>query len=207
MDTNDAHYNRELENMSVLSHHDGIVQYISSEQIDEYSIIVMEYYSGGCLASFILDGFYKIDLVCPIVKDIFRTLSRIHNDGYIYCDLKPRNIMLDRRYNEVTVRPVLIDLGSVVKMGESVIEYTKGYANGLINQPASIALDMQCLCVVLFELCKFRIPVDEEELQEFLQQDDEFGWLCREIRRVDTLEKEKKLLDKLNTCENTTASS
>ena len=57
--------------------------------------------------------------VLSIIKFIAIALGILHKNGYIYCDLKPENIIYDKRKSRI----VLIDFDGAVKKA-AVVEYT-----------------------------------------------------------------------------------
>ncbi|MCG3109569.1 Serine/threonine-protein kinase ArnS [Metallosphaera sp. J1] len=96
-------------------------------------MIVMEYMAGGSVGKLVRDDalFYSDSwkrVVFLIISRISSGLIKIHEKGYVHCDVKPTNVLLDReppptageiyeRMRRREVNPKLADLGSAVKAG------------------------------------------------------------------------------------------
>jgi serine/threonine protein kinase len=113
-----------------------------------------------CLSDRIVDGGALDDNdIAGIARDLLNALKCLHEFGYVHCDVKPANIMLD-----ASASAVLIDLASSVREGEEVIEYSSPYSLGLHGGQASRSLDFRCLAVALLQCATGRLPRDLEEL-------------------------------------------
>ena len=76
-------------------HDDTIVSFISCGVHDKYVIIVMEYVSGGSLAT-VLETFgaIKLEPAKRFTRDILRGLHYLHGEGILHRDLKPGNVLM-----------------------------------------------------------------------------------------------------------------
>ncbi|KAL3634267.1 hypothetical protein CASFOL_021321 [Castilleja foliolosa] len=95
--------------------------------------ILMEYASGGCLADHIVPkkGMAEI-IVRRCTKSILMALVHIHRLGYIYCDVKPHNVLLNARGDAM-----LADFGSCLSVDDSKSSDFRGTV--LYSAPESIA--------------------------------------------------------------------
>ena len=84
-----------------------------------YNYIAMEYIQGTTL-KMLINQPIEPKTALSIIKFIAIALGILHKNGYIYCDLKPENIIYDKRKSRI----VLIDFGGAVKKGSCVVEYT-----------------------------------------------------------------------------------
>ena len=88
-----------------------------------YHYFTMEYIRGYNLKSALkntsMDIKTKLNLMCIVIQ----ILKQINEEGYVYTDLKHENIMVDGKNSQIR----LIDLGSVVEVGNSVKEFTPMY--------------------------------------------------------------------------------
>jgi serine/threonine-protein kinase len=94
-----------------------------SKQDKVYHYFTMEYIRGYNLKSVLksssMDIKTKLNLMCIVIQIV----KQINEEGYIYTDLKHENIMVDGKNSLIR----LIDLGSVVEVGNSVKEFTPMY--------------------------------------------------------------------------------
>jgi serine/threonine-protein kinase len=94
-----------------------------SKQDKVYHYFTMEYIRGYNLKSVLksssMDIKTKLNLMCIVIQIV----KQINEEGYIYTDLKHENIMVDGKNSLIR----LIDLGSVVAVGNSVKEFTPMY--------------------------------------------------------------------------------
>jgi serine/threonine-protein kinase len=94
-----------------------------SKQGKVYHYFTMEYIRGynlkSALKSSTMDIRTKLNLMCIVIQIV----KQINEEGFIYTDLKYENIMVDDKNSCIR----LIDLGSIVEVGNSVKEYTPMY--------------------------------------------------------------------------------
>lgn len=75
-------------------------------------------------------------------------LERLKACNLVHCDIKPENIMIQG----TTGKYVLIDLGSVICVGERVREFTPGYSLGESQGNGTSQFDINC-CLVTLTRC------------------------------------------------------
>lgn len=88
-----------------------------------FYFFIMEYIEGFTLKEAIKHRKLSLRDKVSIVRIISSMLKQINSEGYVYTDLKHENIMIDKRNGLIR----LIDLGSIVRMGDAVKEYTAMY--------------------------------------------------------------------------------
>lgn len=88
-----------------------IFSYVEHSGDDEhtYEYLVMEYVDGRTLAQVLGDGKpgLRLENVTTYGRSILSALEYLHGEGFLYCDLKPANVM------HAGTRVTLIDLGGV----------------------------------------------------------------------------------------------
>ncbi|NLM03930.1 MAG: protein kinase [Clostridiales bacterium] len=90
---------------------------------DIYYFIVLEYIDGYNLKDYIQKNKININIIIGIMIILMEGIDLFHRQGYIFADLKPENIMIDRKNKYIKI----IDLGGVVKKGSGIKEFTPAY--------------------------------------------------------------------------------
>lgn len=119
--------------------HPNIVDIINFQQHDGFGYIVMEYVGGQSLHQLRRQGPLPLRDTLKYGREILRAFSYLHEQGLIYCDLKPANAI------RVGKRLKLIDLGAVQRLGSptGTSWVTVGYhAPELDKRPASVTSDL-----------------------------------------------------------------
>lgn len=71
--------------------------------------ILMRYYSIGPLTRlFKTDRWNKTVIMC-VLLDLSKGIAGMHKEGFVHCDIKPDNILID--YRDGVLRAVITDLG------------------------------------------------------------------------------------------------
>ncbi len=165
--------------------------------------IIMEYMEGGDLRSVLVDQEYSAlrhsvkwpQVVAFVFSKLAKAVIEVHKEGYTHCDIKPSNILFNKklpRYGEdalnsllnFEVVPKLSDLGSSVKIGTPVMHYTPYYAHPLqrFGNKAETMFDVYSFTVSLYVSLTNNFPYPE--------------WLENEIEEaVKNPEKRKQALD------------
>ncbi|MDI6600280.1 MAG: AarF/UbiB family protein [Thermoanaerobacteraceae bacterium] len=91
--------------------------------------IILEYIEGKNLSEVIKARPVDLNTAISIVLLVTEIFIEFFKMGYIYTDLKPENLMLDLKNSALR----LIDLGSLVKIGGMVREYTPVYDRAFWN--------------------------------------------------------------------------
>jgi eukaryotic-like serine/threonine-protein kinase len=161
--------------------HPNIVQIFDFDTADGRPYIVMEYLKGPSLATYLRElhtrnrGLQPTQ-VARLLVTIATALDYAHEQGVIHRDIKPGNIILHNKTNEVSLRqpltertePILTDFGLV-----RIVQATTQTASGAISgTPAYMSpeqaqglrvdhrSDIYSLGVVLYEMVAGHIPFD-----------------------------------------------
>ncbi|MFH1422159.1 MAG: protein kinase [Planctomycetota bacterium] len=111
---------REEARLTASLSHPNIVHLYNIEQIDDYNFIVMEFVDGPTLQD-IMDERRKLsqDEIINYAKGIASALDHAHEADVLHRDVKPTNIMIDRKGNVK-----LTDFGIARKMKDQVLRLT-----------------------------------------------------------------------------------
>lgn len=119
--------------------HPNIVKIFNFQRSAGLGYIVMEYVGGQSLHELRRQGPLPLREALMYGREILHAFGYLHENGLVYCDLKPANVI------RVGRRLKLIDLGAVQPFGSPVGSswVTVGYhAPELETQPSSIASDL-----------------------------------------------------------------
>ena len=90
---------------------------------DKYYFVVMDYIEGLNLKYLMKNREIDISNIIGIGIIVLNILRKIYEIGYVYCDIKLENILLDMERNKI----VLIDYGGVIEKENNIREYTPVY--------------------------------------------------------------------------------
>ncbi|WP_327102556.1 tetratricopeptide repeat protein [Nonomuraea glycinis] len=124
--------------LTTVDHH-NIVKIFNFQRSAGLGYIVMEYVGGQSLHELRRQGPLPLRETLMYGREILRALAYLHEQGLVYCDLKPANVI------RVGKRLMLIDLGAVQRIGSppGTSWVTLGYhAPELDTQPSSISSDL-----------------------------------------------------------------
>ncbi|BFH73862.1 protein kinase [Sulfurisphaera javensis] len=191
----------EIAKMQEISKGSKYLVKISASFVDEnfsdyYSsppAVVMEYMEGGDLREILVNSEYSTlrhsskwpQIVSVIFSKIAEAAIHIHKNGYVHCDIKPSNILFNKKipkYGEEALEallnediiPKISDLGSAVRVGIPVIHYTPYYAHPMqrFGSKAEYNFDVYSFTVSLYVTLTNNFPFSE--------------WLEREIEEAVT---------------------
>jgi hypothetical protein len=135
--------------------------------------IVMELMKGGAAKGLLEDPSYDSlyyserwgSIVMLIGFMIATGLETIHNAGFVHLDVKPQNILFNLKppatgqemrdqMKSGTLVPKLADLGSVVRTGGKVGQFTSEYAPGeqVLGDSAATSMDIYALGATIYNL-------------------------------------------------------
>lgn len=119
--------NREYQLLRKFSAADMIVD---AYEMDDYCIegeiyyfILLEYIEGSNLKDYSQKNKLKKTTIIGIILILIKGIEVFHREEYIVADLKPENIMIDKKNQHIKI----IDLGGVVKKEEGIKEFTPAY--------------------------------------------------------------------------------
>jgi serine/threonine protein kinase len=96
----------EVKQLAALHDDPGIVQLMSFDPAAPRPYYVMAYAEGGSLAQRLREGPLPLNEALPMFRRIAEAMAYVHAKGIRHCDLKPGNILLDKRG-----RPRVADFG------------------------------------------------------------------------------------------------
>lgn len=146
--------------------------------------IIMEFMKGGTAKRLLEDSSYDSlyysekwgGIVMLIGHMIASGLETIHKDGFVHLDVKPQNIlfnvqppttgqeMMDQMLSGELV-PKLADLGSAVKTGGKIGQFTSEYAPGeqVLGSGAAPSMDIYALGATVYNMLT-KTPVNSKKL-------------------------------------------
>ncbi|MFC7588544.1 tetratricopeptide repeat protein [Nonomuraea antimicrobica] len=119
--------------------HHNIVKIFNFQRSAGLGYIVMEYVGGQSLHELRRQGTLPLREALMYGREILHAFAYLHENGLVYCDLKPANVI------RVGKRLKVIDLGAVQPFGSPVGSswVTPGYhAPELESRPSSVASDL-----------------------------------------------------------------
>lgn len=171
-------------------HHHNIVQiydfHVSRppETDETVAYMVMDYVEGTTLSHYLRSSSHEgqflssLDIV-SIFTPICRAVDYAHKKGMIYRDLKPANILLDKRNSQHKIgEPILSDFG-IAKLLDSANTTHNGWwlgtphytspeqANGELGNERS---DIYALAVILYEMCVGTLPFQGDHPTTIMMQ-------------------------------------
>ncbi len=171
-------FTREADTLSKLDH-PHIVSVYDIGFINEdpaLPFLVMELLPGKPLSEI---GALTYSRIVSIAIQICEALTYIHSQGFVYRDIKPNNILLEKRGFDYFVK--LIDFGLARPLGEAYLPNESSLAGTVFylapelieGQVADVRADLYALGILLYEMIVGRVPfsdVDEATIQLQHQQ-------------------------------------
>ena len=152
--------NQEKNYMKIIKH-PNIVSLIEDFENEKYIYLVMEYYKGGDLFSYIYQYYKNKKMISEknisrIIKIIAQCIQYLNNFGIVHRDLKPENIVFGENENISTL--TLIDLGVAITLPEGqtstyhigTLEYTSPEV--LTGKPYGKGVDVWSIGIILYTL-------------------------------------------------------
>jgi serine/threonine protein kinase len=158
-----ARFHREAVAVARLQHPNILSVFDHGEQ-DGVTYIVSEYVEGGTLASR-MGAPIQLEYCVRILRPIADALDYAHSEGVIHRDVKPSNILMDRRGV-----PILSDFG-LARVAEAAADSERLTQTGAMvgtptymapeqcsGQEAGAPADIYALAVIAFEMVTGRVP-------------------------------------------------
>jgi serine/threonine-protein kinase len=163
--------------------HPNIVQIFDFDTFDGHPFIVMEYLKGPTLAAYLRHLHHRkkrlpTDQVARLLNKVSIALDYAHKQGVVHRDIKPGNIMLHNKTDNipldqpltVDVEPVITDFG-LVRIMNAATQTASGMVSGT---PAYMSpeqargdatdhrTDIYSLGIVLYEMLAGRVPFEAD---------------------------------------------
>ncbi|BBG22905.1 protein kinase domain-containing protein [Sulfuracidifex tepidarius] len=144
--------------------------------------IVMDYMEGGDLREVLVNEEYSAlrhsvkwpQVVALMFSRIGRGVIDVHKEGYVHCDIKPSNILFNKKLPKMgedamrallsfEVTPKLSDLGSALKVGVPAVHYTPYYAHPMqrFGMNVDYQFDVYSFTVSLYVALTNNFPFSE----------------------------------------------
>jgi serine/threonine protein kinase len=147
------HFREEARALARLQH-PKIIRFYSLERDGDIAFIVMDYAEGNTLRDEIqARRILPPQRILQIMRDICAALNYAHETGYVHCDIKPANIILDKNGSAL-----LSDFGIARATGSASNANsrsgTAGYMSPeqILGETPTRASDIYALGVLLFEM-------------------------------------------------------
>ena len=147
-------FSREADNLAKLQH-PNIVRFYEFEKEDRLAFILMEYIKGETLKHLIHDaqGPLPASQVRVVIRAVCGALHYAHNSGFVHCDIKPANIMIDQN-----VLVQLADFG-IARMSDAATATMVGAGTPAYMAPEQVRgqdpspqTDIYAMGIVLYEM-------------------------------------------------------
>jgi serine/threonine protein kinase len=171
-------FQREVQFIASL-HHPNIIRYYdfstsqSQETASATAYMVMDYVEGGNLAGSIRNTAHEgkllpISDVVHLFTSIGAAIDYAHKLGMVHGDIKPANVLLDKRNTSRNAigEPIVTDFG-VVKLLKFTVGNNSGWGNStphyispeqIMGLPADQRSDIYALGIMLYEICTGTLP-------------------------------------------------
>lgn len=150
---------QEIELHSLLEHR-NVIKLHKVLRKGRFIHLVLEYAPKGSLFDYLQrQRHLKDEQIAFVFEGVCRGIEYIHSLGILHRDLKPENVLFDEHYT-----PKLADFGFACRIRKHerrmTICGTREYFSPEIftQKPQTLALDVWCLGILLYELCHNKVP-------------------------------------------------
>jgi serine/threonine protein kinase len=156
--------------------HENVIQVYEFVDRHELPFLVMQLFNSPNLKQMIRDDYETLAARIPeIARQCARGLDYLHEQGWIHCDVKPENFLVDR---EGRVKLIDFSIAQSLKkqrrglFGKKVIQGTRSYMapEQIRGKPLGRATDVYGLGCVLHELLSGKPPFSAASPDELLQK-------------------------------------
>ena len=154
--------------------HPNVCRVYDIGEVEGMPFISMEYVDGEDLASLLLRiGRLPVDKALEIARKLCAGLSAAHDRGVIHRDLKPQNIMLNKR-GEVLIMDFGLAAIADQLVGAEIRNGTPAYMapEQLKGSGVTAKSDLYALGLVLYELFTGKRPFDANSVQQLIDMQD-----------------------------------
>lgn len=140
---------------------------------DKYEIYITEFYPEDLMTLILrknqADVVLDIDYIQTIFKRVYYAVKQLYNNGILYCDIKPENILIDTRGNAyLTDMDMYLCIETEKSVTRKGVYGTPGYQTpeALIKGEYSektISWQLGCLLFTMFEI---GLPLDTQKFKE-----------------------------------------
>lgn len=139
-------------------------------------IIVREYFDKKPLSTYINKNILTQQDILKIAIGITKILKEVHENGYIYQDLNPNNILISQDFDNIT----LIDFDSAIHMPrhknsgveyqniETTLAYMSPEQTGRMNRHFDYRTDFYSFGITLYELISGKNPFYDKDLNKLI---------------------------------------
>jgi serine/threonine protein kinase len=157
-------FKREAQTLAKLQH-PNIVRFYGLEQDGPLAFMLMEYVEGTSLRREIFDaqGGISLPRLLAIIRPVCAALHYAHQSGFVHCDIKPGNILIDKQDH------VLVSDFGIARMTESATATMVGAGTPAYMSPEQARgenptpqTDIYSLGIVIFEMLSGERPFTGE---------------------------------------------
>jgi serine/threonine protein kinase len=147
-------FKREAQTLAKLQH-PNIVRFYGLEQDGAQAFMLMEYIEGTSLRREIFEtrGTFPLPRLIEILRPVCAALNYAHQSGFVHCDIKPGNILIDR------MNHVLVSDFGIARMTEAATATMAGAGTPAYMAPEQARgenptpqTDIYALGILLFEM-------------------------------------------------------
>ncbi|MCK5288957.1 MAG: serine/threonine-protein kinase PknK, partial [Candidatus Omnitrophica bacterium] len=171
-------FKKEIEAVSKLEHA-NIIKLYGTGEYNNTLYIVEELLEGEKLSGLLLQGkIFNINETLEIINQITEALNYIHQFKIIHKDLKPGNIMVQKKNNQYFVKILDFGIAHVIDLSEikdvDKIVGTFGYmspeATGIIKKIIDDRSDLYSLGIVFYRLLTGELPFKSKQVNKLLHE-------------------------------------
>jgi len=134
--------------------------FVEMDDWNGLTFYVMEYIRGQSVSSFIKQN--GNEWIVVFMLQLLTELEKLHQEGYIFGDLKPDNLIVAGPSPKIR----LLDVGGVTKIGRSVKEFTSFYDRaywGAGSRKAEPSYDLFSLAMVFFHVAHPDVSFNKQD--------------------------------------------